>query len=374
MKGIKLAIALFFLVSFQAKSEIMVNISGAIFNTNIDSVFISKYYGGTNYVNFIGAPLNKTKENYFEFNITGKLNAPDYYVIRFGNQHLNLILRNNSAIKIYCDGKNVNAFYNIVGSPESKELNDFVIILSNFNITKDSMNYKLQKNPEQKAQLEQSFEREYNNFQSQKQQFMINNQNSPALIPVLSTLNVEKEFSTYESIVNQLVAGFGESPTVKDVKKNYDQYKAQKDAANIFAPGKPALEIEGLTPDGKKIKLSDLKGKVVLIDFWASWCRPCRAENPNVVKIYNEYNKQGFTVFSVSLDQDKQRWIDAIAQDGLVWKNHVSDLKGWQSELSKPYQVSGIPFTVLIDKEGKIVKTNLRGEALHEELKKIFGK
>lgn len=121
------------------------------------------------------------------------------------------------------------------------------------------------------------------------------------------------------------------------------------------------------------MKLSDLKGKVVLLDFWASWCGPCRRENPSVVKLYEQYKDDGFTVMSVSLDKDKNRWLQAIEQDGLVWPNHVSDLNYWSSKAAKLYGVGSIPFTVLIDQEGNIVKTKLRGPALEQELQRIFG-
>jgi len=142
-----------------------------------------------------------------------------------------------------------------------------------------------------------------------------------------------------------------------------------------------ALKIGGLAPEivmkdtaGVERKLSSLRGKVVLIDFWASWCGPCRKENPNVVKAYQEFNKKGFEVFSVSLDNPgaKDRWINAIKQDGLIWPNHVSDLAGWQSVACKLYNFNSIPFTVLLDKQGKIVAKNLRGPKLEEELKKLL--
>jgi thiol-disulfide isomerase/thioredoxin len=122
------------------------------------------------------------------------------------------------------------------------------------------------------------------------------------------------------------------------------------------------------------LKLSSLRGKVVLIDFWASWCGPCRKENPNVVRLYNQYKAKGFTVFSVSLDQDAEAWKKAIASDGLIWPNHVSDLLGWQTPLVQLYAFEGIPHTVLIDQEGKIIGTGLRGESLEQKLKEQFSK
>ncbi len=135
-----------------------------------------------------------------------------------------------------------------------------------------------------------------------------------------------------------------------------------------------APEISMKTPSGKTLKLSSLRGKVVLIDFWASWCGPCRKENPNVVRLYNQYKAKGFTVFSVSLDQDADAWKKAIASDGLIWPNHVSDLLGWQTPLVQLYGFEGIPHTVLIDQEGKIIGTGLRGESLEQKLKEQFSK
>ncbi|MDW8289051.1 MAG: TlpA disulfide reductase family protein, partial [Flammeovirgaceae bacterium] len=114
-----------------------------------------------------------------------------------------------------------------------------------------------------------------------------------------------------------------------------------------------------------------LRGKVVLIDFWASWCGPCRRENPNVVKLYEKYKHKGFEIYGVSLDRDRKAWIEAIKEDGLPWI-HVSDLKFWQSEAAKLYNISAIPTTVLLDKEGKIIAKNLRGKALEEAIEKVL--
>ena len=137
--------------------------------------------------------------------------------------------------------------------------------------------------------------------------------------------------------------------------------------------GVPAPEIAQADTTGMIRKLSSMKGKVVLIDFWASWCGPCRRENPNVVKLYNKYKSKGFEVFSVSLDQDRERWVKAINDDGLLWSNHVSDLKFWQNEAARTYSVQSIPRTILVDKNGLVVSRDLRGEGLEAKLKEIFG-
>lgn len=155
---------------------------------------------------------------------------------------------------------------------------------------------------------------------------------------------------------------------VYQIELAYNNYKANNSGERI------APEISLSSPEGKVIKLSSLRGKYVLIDFWASWCGPCRQENPNVVRLYNKYKNKGFTVYSVSLDNDGNAWKSAIAADGLIWPNHVSDLLQWKSPMPQLYGFDGIPHTVLVNPEGKIIGTGLRGASLEQKLIEIFEK
>jgi thiol-disulfide isomerase/thioredoxin len=167
-------------------------------------------------------------------------------------------------------------------------------------------------------------------------------------------------------------------PTNSDKTKGFD-FENVKQSGKVgleIGDTAPDLAFEG--PDGKIYKLSALKGKVVLIDFWASWCMPCRRENPNVVSAYEKYSKakfknaKGFDIYSVSLDKSKDKWVEAIAQDNLIWKNHVSDLGGWASKPAEVFAVRSIPYSILIDQNGVILAKNLRGKDLHLALDELI--
>lgn len=149
------------------------------------------------------------------------------------------------------------------------------------------------------------------------------------------------------------------------------QFKEEAKKLKRLAVGQPAPEIESFTPDNKKVKLSDFRGQYVLVDFWASWCAPCRQENPNIVAQYHVYKDKGFTVLGVSLDNNPGSWMRAIEADQLEW-TQVSDLQAWQSDLILDYRIQAIPTSYLLDPEGKILAKNLRGKALGEFLKQTL--
>ena len=164
-----------------------------------------------------------------------------------------------------------------------------------------------------------------------------------------------------ETILNQIA----------QQKTQIDQQKNKLSNAGISI-GKQAPELNFPDINGNKIALSSLKGKIVLLDFWASWCGPCRKENPFVVNLYNKYKNKGFEIYSFSLDNQKDKWINAIKQDGLIWGNHVSDLKGWQSLGASKYMIRSIPQTFLLDKNGIIIDIGLRGTQLETRLKELL--
>ncbi len=351
------------------QTPIKVKVSGNVFNTKADTAYLSQFINNK----FIDLKSSVLTEK-GDFSIESEVPFPDFYVLRIGDDRINLILRDESDIKFYGDGKNLSMFSNIIGSDESNEMKKFIVQMKLYNEQKSKLENEMRANPAERSKIEMQLQNEMSTFKGQRTMFMNQNRNSPALLPALSTFDPSSEWQDYEQVCLQLEKSLPGSPAVKSTFDNYLALKAQKSALDFLAPGKEAPDFEEMMVDGKtKMKLSDLRGQVVLLDFWASWCGPCRGENPNVVRLYEKYKDQGFTVMSVSLDKDGDKWKQAIEKDKLAWPNHVSDLAGWSCAAAQKYGVRGIPFTVLIDKEGKIIQTKLRGADLERELLRIFG-
>ncbi len=219
-------------------------------------------------------------------------------------------------------------------------------------------------------------------FYTRCKTFTQDHKDSPAALASVSRLNIQNDLPLFQDVRDALArtlpnseyfVGFrdqvGRMEQQAAAMKLQEEQMAKLD--NLIPVGAEAPDFSQASPDGKMIALSSLRGQVVLIDFWASWCKPCRMEMPNVKRVYQQYHKKGFEILGVSLDRDKGAWTGAIEQDGLPWK-HVSDLQFWNNAAAQQYGVSSIPYTVLLDKEGKILGKNLRGPALEEKLAEVF--
>ncbi|MCQ2265909.1 MAG: TlpA family protein disulfide reductase, partial [Bacteroidales bacterium] len=221
------------------------------------------------------------------------------------------------------------------------------------------------------SSIVQQYQNQYNNESAKNnktlQDILLENKDDIAVLMFLDNFPREKYMDLHSQVVKALHAKYPEHQLVKE------RYAVETSPATATSIGAIAPDLAFPDPSGQIRKLSDLRGKVVLLDFWASWCRPCRGENPHVVAMYHKYHDKGFEVFSVSLDRDKANWEKAIMADGLIWPNHVSDLKYWSSEAARIYGVSSIPCTFLLDQNGRIIAKNLRGESLAKALEQLFG-
>jgi peroxiredoxin len=216
--------------------------------------------------------------------------------------------------------------------------------------------------------VSRSFEAPYNvimnRFNSLITEKIKQNNNMYASMIAIQGLDPDRFGDTYRSLADGLLKKYPKDKSVMMFR----------DAVNKMLGttiGSKAPEIVLPSPDGKEIALSSLRGKVVLIDFWASWCGPCRKEMPNVVRAYAKYKSKGFEIYGVSLDKEKGNWVEAIKEEGITWPQ-VSDLLYWQSSVISLYAIEGIPYTVLLDREGTIIAKNLRGEELDEKLAEVL--
>lgn len=301
-----------------------------------------------------------------------------------GNNAAMMILTPGESIEVKANANRVPNDFQVSGSVHSELIQTYVKRKMEMIKAQEEFTYQMSKldfndtiNTQVILDAAQVEKEKFNAF---KLDFIANNANSPALYITMYDLDDYTELEQIKKVEKALhnsVKGsvFHESmiQRVQMAEAQIAYKEAMEKKQNALAIGSEAPELNFPNPDGKKIALSSLRGKVVLIDFWAAWCRPCRAENPNVVRLYKKYNKKGFDVYSFSLDQQKEQWLAAIEMDGLIWKNHVSDLAGWNTAAIPLYHFDGIPFTVLIDRDGKIIGKNLRGPELENKLKEIFG-
>lgn len=302
-----------------------------------------------------------------------KLTEPGYYRLNFyGKQMLNLILHKDD-VEVNVDGNSQQGFFEVKGSSDMEIIqqvqeikgslnNDPAVVDLNDEFTVAAQ----QKNESKMRELQAKYQDVMKKYDDQIAELMVKESPSLAVINLLqsNTLDKDRYYSTYEKIAAKLKKEWPDYSQAADFVSFVEKMK-------LTAVGQPAPEIALPNPEGNVVTLSSMKGQYVLLDFWAKWCGPCRQENPNVVRAYQKYKDKGFTVFGVSLDRSRADWLQAIKEDNLTW-THVSDLKYWQSEAAKTYNITGIPFSLLLNPDGVIIAKNLRGAALDQKLEEIF--
>jgi len=316
---------------------------------------------------FVTLDSASIKDGKFEFK--GLLGFPEMCYISISDTlpYMRLFLE-NSAISIQAHVDSLRT-PTISGSAIQKKLEAYNERIKPF---EDSLrsNYRkyLTANKEGDQEKAAEFERKFDEISAAQKEVSLqvvseNSDNVLGPYLVWGTLVYDLTVEELEELANGFSPEIAQSIYVEQINKHV--VTLQK-----VAIGQPFTDIVMDDPDGNVKKLSDLKGKLILIDFWASWCGPCRRENPNVVALYNDYKDKNFEIFGVSFDSDDEKWKKAIEDDGLTWQ-HVSDLQYWNSAAGKLYGVRSIPHTVLIDADGIIVAKNLRGEELREKVEEL---
>ena len=299
------------------------------------------------------------KKGSFEFNYQPK--EIGFYYIGFPSaKYALVVLKPTGSGQIEIDAS-TGMILKATNSEENTLLKTFQDLNVGFDKKQKTLEQAADKSTEQKTLEKQLIE--VDRLQA-NQSLLVKNKNNFAVIACIENFPKNEYLSVYDTVFTALIKKY---PQNGMVQARHQEIETEK----RLAIGYPAPEITLEDTAGNLFSLSSLRGKVVLIDFWASWCKPCREENPNMVRLHRTYGKYGFDILGVSLDQHKANWLRAIQMDALTW-NHVSDLKGWQSAAGALYGVQGIPFTVLVDKNGNIIAKGLRGQALEQKLKEVL--
>lgn len=349
-------------------------LKGTLSNSNGETIYLEKLVNPQPVI--VDSTVIDEKGN-FEFkNYTPHIG---FYRIKLNQQNFAmLVLDSTDKVKVTANAKDLARTYKVEGSPETALFVEYNELTNQKNIRLDSLNQAFQaivqtikmdslKMDSLSNIFEKPFNEIMNGFNTIIAEKITKNPDKYASMIAIQGMEPDKFADIYKKLDEGLNKKY---PSDKGVRMFHDV--VSKMLATTI--GQQAPEIVLPTPDDKELALSSFKGKIVLVDFWASWCGPCRKEMPNVVKAYTKFKDKGFEIYGVSLDQDKSRWIEAIQKDGITWPQ-VSDLKYWDSYAAKLYAVEGIPYTVLLDKEGKIIAKNLRGAELEKAIEKaISGK
>ena len=365
-------------------------ISGVISNGAEKKIYLFEYGGN------VPTKIDSTiADEMGKYNLQGQGSGFKFYSIGSTvNNVAALLLKGGEKISLDTEFNQMAISAKISGSEDTKLMHEFSNKQKIFFDTMQSYKKEIEalsyEESAKRGVIIQKAEKVKEDFNFFTYNFIDNNLHSPAVYMAASELydivneidylkKIEKTMfehmknSPFHNAVSQKIAQANQA--ISEATRQKQMIANQKSAfanAGISIGGK-APELNFPNPSGKNISLSSLKGKIVLLDFWASWCRPCRAENPNVVRLYEKYKDKGFTIYSYSLDKDAEKWKDAIQQDGLTWPCHTSDLKGWQASGSALYNVQSIPQTFLIGRDGNIIDIGLRGRELEEKLKELLG-
>ncbi len=283
----------------------------------------------------------------------------------YGKQYVDVVL-NDTDVKVVVAGESGGSA-KVTGSKDTEYFNTISTTIQGQHHRINALQERyITSNLEERSSIEREFETTMNeNSQELKSKIESFGNSIVALIAAEEFLDPDHDFVFFDKLSKKFAAELPHSKYTKAFVKMVDGKRK-------LAIGAKAPEISLPSPEGDMVSLSSFKGSYVLIDFWAAWCKPCRQENPNVVRLYKKYHQKGFEILGVSLDRTKDAWLSAIEQDGLVW-NHVSDLKYFRSKAAEDYQIQAIPATYLVGPEGKIIAKNLRGAQLQRKLAEIFG-